>query len=110
MPLNEMCRPFTAFITFRGIYERTRVPMGLLPSANFFQKSMGVYILHGLIYNICEIYIDDMVEFGVTDDACIRNVTMVTNTFKRCREKNATLNAKRNGHRIRYSAIGWARN
>ena len=42
MPLGEPCRQYTAFITFRGIYEWTRgpgVPMGLLPSANFFQKA-----------------------------------------------------------------------
>jgi hypothetical protein len=66
--------------------------MGLLPSANFFQKSMGVYILNGLIYNICEVYIDDMLVFGEMDDAFIRNVTTV---FQRCREKNVTLNAKK---------------
>ena len=52
MPLNETCRPFTAFITFRGIYEWTRVLMGLLPFSTFFQKSMGIHILNGLIYNI----------------------------------------------------------
>ena len=92
MPLNETCRPFTAFITFRGIYEWTRVPMGLLPSANFFQKSMGVHILNGLIYNICEVYIDDILVFGETDDAFIRNVTTV---FQCCREKNVTINAKK---------------
>jgi len=38
MPLDLLFRQYTAFITFRGIYEWTRVPMGLLPSANFFQK------------------------------------------------------------------------
>jgi len=46
--------------------------MGLLPSANFFQKSMGVHFLNGLIYNICEVYIDDLLVFGETDDAFIR--------------------------------------
>jgi hypothetical protein len=66
--------------------------MGLLPSANFFQKSMGVHILNGLIYNICEVYIDDILVFGETDDAFIRNVTTV---FQCCREKNVTLNAKK---------------
>ena len=66
--------------------------MGLLPSANFFQKIMGVHILNGLIYNICEVYIDDMLVFGETDDAFIRNVTTV---FQLCREKNVTLNAKK---------------
>ena len=38
MPLDEPCRQYTAFIIFRGIYEWTRVPMGLLPSAKFFKK------------------------------------------------------------------------
>jgi hypothetical protein len=70
-----------------GIYDWTRIPMGLLPSANFFQKCMGVHILNGLIYNICDVYIDDMLIFGETDDAFIRNVTTV---FQRCWEKNVT--------------------
>jgi hypothetical protein len=38
MPLHEDCVPLTAFITFRGIYEWNRVPMGILPAANYFQK------------------------------------------------------------------------
>ena len=59
MPLHETCRKYTAFISFRGIYEWTRVPMGLLPSANYFQKSMSVYVLNDLLYKICEVYIDD---------------------------------------------------
>jgi len=65
MPLHEECRRFTAFISFRGIFEWTRVPMGLLPSANYFQKSMGVYVLHDLLYKCSEVTIDDMLIFGV---------------------------------------------
>ena len=41
--------------------------MGLLSSANFFQKSMGVHVLNGLIYNIFEVYIDDMLVFDEMD-------------------------------------------
>ena len=92
MPLDEPCRQYTAFITFRGIYEWTRVPMGLLPSANFFQKSMGVHVLHGLIYNICEVYIDDMLIFGTNEDNFLTNTRTVC---QRCRERNVTLNAKK---------------
>ena len=83
MPLHETCRPFTGFIIFWGIYEWTMFLMGLLPSANFFQKSMGFNVLNGLIYNICEIYINDMLVFGNNDDAFIRNVQTV---FQRCRD------------------------
>ena len=53
---------------------------------------MGVYVLNGLIHNICDVYIDDMLVFGDDDDAFIRNVQTV---FQRCREKSVTLNAKK---------------
>ena len=50
----------------------------------FYPKSMEVHVLNGLIYNISEVYIDDMLLFGKTDDAFIRNVKTV---FQRCRKK-----------------------
>ena len=62
MSLYKPFRQYTAVITFRGIYEWSRLPMGLLPSANFLQKSMGVHILNG---NICDVYIDDMLIFSI---------------------------------------------
>jgi transposase InsO family protein len=89
MPLHPACQIYTAFITFRGIYEWTRVPMGLLPSANFFQKSMSTYVLHGLLYSQCEVYIDDVFLCGVTDDALLEHARKV---FQRFREKRVTLN------------------
>ena len=91
MPFDEPCHLYTAFITFRGIYEWTRVPMEILPSANIFQKTIGVHVLHGLIYNICEIYINDMLIFGSNDDNFLANTRTV---FQRCRERNVTLHAK----------------
>ena len=58
-----------------------------------------------------------MLVFGETDDAFMRNVKTV---FQRCREKNATLNAKRNvigfdtvpfvGHEIRATGINMSKN
>jgi hypothetical protein len=66
--------------------------MGLLPSANYFQKSMGVYVLNDLLYKICEVYIDDMLILGRDDDNFISNVRTV---FQRCREKNVALNVKK---------------
>jgi len=63
MPLDLPCLQYTAFIKARGIYELTRVPMGLLPSANFFQKRMDVHVIHGPIYNICEVYIEGTIAF-----------------------------------------------
>ena len=54
-----------------------QVPMGLLTSTNFFLKSMGVHVLNGLIYNICEAYIDDMLVFGDNEEVFIRKVRTV---------------------------------
>ena len=56
MPLHEMCRKYTAFISFREILEWTRVPMYLLPSADYFQNRMGIYVLKDLLKKNCEVY------------------------------------------------------
>ena len=63
--------------------------MGLLPSVNYFQKSMGVYVLNDLLYKCCEVYIDDMLIFGTDDENFLSNVRKV---FQRYREK---LNSKK---------------
>ena len=62
--------------------------MGLIPSANFFQKSMDVHALHVFIFNICEVYIDDKLIFGTNEDTFLDNTGTV---FQRYRERNATL-------------------
>ena len=76
MPLDEPCRQYTAFITFRGIYEWIRVPMGLLPSANFFQKAWAYtyFTASSIIY---EVYIDDMLIFGSNDETFLDNTRTV---------------------------------
>ena len=49
---------------------------------------MGVHVLNGLIYNICEVYIDDMLIFGSYDETFLDNTRTV---FQRCRERNVYL-------------------
>ena len=92
MPLHKDCWAATAFISFRGIYEWTRVPMGLLPSANFFQKSMSVHIFNGPLYRTCEVYIDDLLFHGQNDEDFIINTRQI---FQICREKGVILSAKK---------------
>ena len=92
MPLHENSRAATAFISFRGIYEWTRVPMGLLPSANFFQKSMTVYIFAAPLYRSVEVYIDDLLLHGQDDDDFVANTRTM---FGLCREKGVILSAKK---------------
>ena len=91
MPLHENSWTPTAFICFRGVYEWTHVPMGLLPSANFFQKSMSYYVFREPLYQICEVYIDDLLINGTDDDNFVQNVCTI---FQKFREKNVTLGAK----------------
>jgi hypothetical protein len=48
-PLSASARIFTAFITFCGVYEWLRVPMGLKGSPSYFQKVMASVVLMGLL-------------------------------------------------------------
>ena len=42
--------------------------MGLNGSGPFFQRSMAIKVLAGYVTRICDIYIDDVLLFGATDD------------------------------------------
>ena len=53
---------------------------------------MAEYVLHGLIYIICEVYIDDLLIYGRNEEEFLRNVETV---FERLREYNVTLNPKK---------------
>ena len=60
-------RAFTAFITFCGVYQFTRLPFGLRQATSYFQEMMATIVLTGLICHICEMYIDDCIVYGNTD-------------------------------------------
>ena len=66
--------------------------MGLLPSANFFQKSMSVHILSGPLYRTCEVYIDDLLFHGQDDEDFLRNARDI---FQICRMKGVILSTKK---------------
>ncbi len=58
--LDEASCVYTAFRTIHGLYEWTRVPMGTKGSGPYFQRVITTQMLDGLIYLICELYIDDV--------------------------------------------------
>ena len=60
---------------------------GINAIGNYFQQMMDEYILHGLIYIICEVYTDEK-----TEEEFLRNVETV---FDRLREYAVTLNPKK---------------
>ena len=92
MPLSVECQKATAFITYRGLYEWTRVPMGIFPSANYFQHIMQEEILLELLYNICEIYIDDLLIMADNETEFVDVTRLILQRF---REKNILLNPKK---------------
>ena len=67
-PLAANSRLYTAFITLMGIFEWLRVPMGLKGAPSYFQQVMATVVLAGLMYIICELYLDDIIVHGKTED------------------------------------------
>ena len=76
----------TLLSSLSGGFMNSRVSRDLLPSANYIQKSMCVYILSDLLYNICDVYIDDMLIMGSDDDNLITNVRTIVQI---CRAKKS---------------------
>jgi hypothetical protein len=74
MPIDPKSSWMTAFITFMGVYQWNRVQMGVKPAANFFQKTMACEVLIERLFQVCEVYIDDILVFGRTEDEYVENL------------------------------------
>ena len=59
-PLTQSAKIYTAFILFCGVYQFTRLPFGLRRAPSYFQQTMATVVLAGLLYVICEVYLDDV--------------------------------------------------
>ena len=90
--LTPESRVYTAFTTYMGLYEWTRVPMGLKGSPSYFQSRMAFEVLADLLYRTCELYIDDVIVHGQNEDDFLKNLEQV---FARLQSKNITLNPKK---------------
>jgi hypothetical protein len=91
-PMAPMSRVLTAFICFMGVFEWLRVPMGAKNAGPYFQRVMATVVLVGLLYVICELYIDDCITYGETEEEFITNLRQV---FQRFREYNISINPKK---------------
>ena len=92
MPMSKMAQVFTAFITFMGIFEFTRVPFGLKGAPSYFQQLMATIVLAGLIYTICEVYLDDIIVYATTEDEFVEYLREV---FKRLRKFSVKLHPEK---------------
>lgn len=76
IPVAEKDRDKTAFVTRRGCWRYTVMPFGLTTSPSVFQRLMDM-VLHGLSYDICLVYLDDIIIFGTSFDEQLHRLESV---------------------------------
>lgn len=91
MGLNKESSRYTAFNTCFGTYQFLRLPMGLKTSPNTFQLLMDK-VLHGLQFNTCLCYLDDVLVYSSTFDQHIADLNEV---FRRFREAGLKLGPRK---------------
>jgi transposase InsO family protein len=91
-PVSKASIAFTAFICFAGIYEFLRVPFGLKGAPSYFQKVLANVVLAGLLYIICELYIDDIIVTAQTASEFLGNLRAV---FDRLRKHRLVLSPRK---------------
>ena len=84
-PLAENTKRFTAFITFMGIFEWNRAPMGTQPAGGYFHYCIAFVVLVNLVYKILEAYIDDILIHAKTKDEFMTNLDLVFSRFRKHR-------------------------
>jgi hypothetical protein len=93
MPIAQSVQPFFAFITLScGLFEWLRLPMGPKAAGSYFQGVMATIVLAGILYAICELYMDDIIIFGQTFSEFLQNFEQVLLRF---RKHKLTLNPKK---------------
>ena len=82
-PVSQNAGKYTAFICFAGIFEFTRLPFGLKAAPSYFQEQMASVVLLGLIYMICEMYLDDCIIYGKGNDQFLDRMEQVFKRFSK---------------------------
>jgi len=67
IPIAEENRDKSAFVTGSECYRFTVMPFGLTCAASVFQRLMD-FVLFGLSYLTCLVYLDDAIVFGRSFD------------------------------------------
>lgn len=90
--IHENSRSYTAFITYLGIFTWLCIPFGLKGAPAYFQKLISTIVLLGLIYIIVELYIDDIIIHGQSENEFLINIRLV---FERFRQYKLKLSPKK---------------
>jgi hypothetical protein len=75
-PLSEASKKFTAFTCFMGLYKWDRVLMGLKGAPSFHQIALAMFVFV-VSCIIMELYIDDLIIHGKTEDEFITHLKIV---------------------------------
>ena len=86
--MDKTSQQYTAFATASGLYEFCVLPFGLCNAPSTFQRLMH-QVLHGLDWNICLIYLDDIIIFSRTFEEHLSRLRLV---LDRLRAAKLTLN------------------
>ena len=85
IPLSENSKEKTAFATWNGHYEFNYMSFGLATAPCTFQRAMDV--LAGLKYNVCQVYLDDVIISSKTFKEHIQDIAKVLKRFQTARLK-----------------------
>jgi predicted aspartyl protease len=91
IPIREVDKDKTAFITRRGCWRYNVMPFGLTCAPSVFQRLMDL-VLCGLTYEACMVYLDDIVIFSSDFDTHISRLQQV---FERLRQAGLKLKASK---------------
>ena len=83
--VDKRIQNLLAFITAFGIYTWSRLPFGPKGAPSFFQFLMCTFVLKGLLYLICEVYIDDVIIYGKDEEDFCANLDKVLKAVKNSR-------------------------
>lgn len=89
--LEKESRQCTAFVTDKGQFQMTRLPMGLKISPSSFSRAMSI-AMAGLNNSSCFIYLDDLIVFGNSLTSHNQNLVKI---LDRLRQVNLKLNPKK---------------
>ena len=91
VPLRKEDREKTAFTTHAGIYHWLSMPFGLTNAPATFQRALDI-ILSGLKWQLCLVYLDDVIIFSANAEQHIKDVDTV---LSRLHEAGVTLNLEK---------------
>lgn len=74
--VTDRAKDMLAFNTRKGTYTFKKMPFGHKNAPGIFQHLMNT-ILHDVLYDICFVYIDDVIIFGETEQECLQNTRKV---------------------------------